>query len=936
MALSPLAGVRRAVTALGVSAALIAGGLNAPAFADAQTPSKLLPSATCVAGTPIEIFSFNDFHGRVGSLNTSSGVYNHLAAKLFTPVEQSRAAGNNVVLLSNGDNIGGSTFESASQNDNPTIAVLNAIGLDASATGNHEYDKGMADLTSRYAGTNDNVVPDFPMLVSNVTNSAGQVPAPLKSHEIVEVDHDDDATTPAIRIGVIGAVTSDLPGLVSPGGIAGLIVGDPVVAVNTVANQIADDTDIIVAQIHDGAPNGSSTAAANAAASPAFKSIHESINANVNVVFNGHTHQLYNWTTSDGRPLMQAASYASKLAKVTVNVEADGTICGDTTATVVDPAAAPDTSLPKIAQIVEITEDAIAESDVDGAVVVAQTNGPISLPNGKNVPDDRNLESPATNLVAEFFGDVLKSNDQYQGKKLIGVQNPGGTRAGLPEGEVTYKDAALALPFANTIKTTELTGAQLKLVLEQQWQRLPNGTVPSRPFLRLGLSPNTTYTYDESLPEGSRITGIYFDGQPVASTDVFTMVSGNFLIEGGDQFYAFGQGANTRDTGLVDLTAFTDWVGNQGTISASYANVGVSVKGQPSLIIEGAKYTFPVGVPLDAGVAKDTLDSTGLEAVKHTSVKAYLVQGTKKVQVGWAPVVNGQVQKLQVSLAVKSGLANGSATLLIEGEPSGTKVQLPLSAVVAGPTFAWGDQTGDKIGDILAVDSAGYLNMYFGRKGGLSGLSTKAGAGWDEFVWASHTPDVNGDGIDDLLGQKDTGEMFLYYGRSMGQFSSPRLVGTGWDGMSKIAVIGDMNGDGTPELVGVAADGGLRRYTITTAGLKDARVIGKNWQGLTYISSVGDFNGDGTADIIAVNAEGNLFTYYTGKTGTIIQAAHTGRGWTGFTGFFAPGDMNADGRIDLVGRNASGVLYLYTNNGNGKWGYAKQIGHGWGGFTLFA
>lgn len=934
MALSPLAGVRRAATALGVSAAMIAGGLTVPAFAETTAPAKLLPSATCIAGTPIEIYSFNDFHGRIGSFNGIT--YNQLAGKLFTPVEQSRAAGNNVVLLSNGDSIGGSTFESASQNDNPTIAILNAAGVDASATGNHEYDKGIADLESRYAGTDGDVIPEFPYLVSNLTDAAGKVPAPLQSHTIIEVDHDQDATTPAIRVGVIGAVTGDLTSLVSPAGIAGLTVGDPVAAVNKVAAEIAGETDIIVAQIHEGAAQGSTTAAENAATSPAFKSIYESVSTQVDVVFNGHTHQLYNWTTKDGRPLLQASSYAAKLGKVTVNVEDNGTICGDTTSAIVDPAAAPDTTLPAIAEIVSITEDAIAEADVVGAVKVATTDGPISLPGGLDVPNIRDLESPATNLVAKFFGDVLDGNALYAGKKIIGIQNPGGTRAGLPAGDVTYKDASLALPFANTIKSTEITGAQLKIVLNQQWQRDDKGNVPSRAFLRLGLSPNTTYTYDESLAEGSRITGIFFDGVRVLDTDVFTVVSGNFLIDGGDNFRELAKGTNNRDTGLVDLTAFTEWVGDQGTISASYANVGVSVKGQPSVVIEGAKYTFSVGVPAVGGIAKDTLDSTGKDAVKHTRANAFIVQGSKKISIGSVAVVDGKAQNLQVSLPVKSGLTNGAATLRIEGAPAGTTAEISVTVVAAGPTFAWGDQTGDKIGDILAVDSAGYLNMYFGRNGGLSGLSTKAGAGWDEFTWVSHTPDVDGDGIDDLLGLKDTGEMYLYFGRSMGQFSSPRLVGTGWDGMGKIAVVGDMTGDGTPEVVGVGEDGGLYRYTLTNGGLKDARHIGKNWQGLTNISSVGDFNGDGTADIIATNANGDLFTYYTGKGGVIIQAAHTGRGWTGFTAFFAPGDMNADGRVDLVGRNADGKLFLYTNNGSGKWGVAKQIGHGWGGFTLFA
>ncbi len=77
--------------------------------------------------------------------------------------------------------------------------------------------------------------------------------------------------------------------------------------------------------------------------------------------------------------------------------------------------------------------------------------------------------------------------------------NPGGLRtdilgardadAGL---KVTYKQAANVQPFANTLVNMNLTGAQIKAALEQQWQ--PTGA--SRPFLKLGISKGFTYTYD--------------------------------------------------------------------------------------------------------------------------------------------------------------------------------------------------------------------------------------------------------------------------------------------------------------------------------------------------------------------------------------------------------------------------------------------------------
>ena len=88
----------------------------------------------------------------------------------------------------------------------------------------------------------------------------------------------------------------------------------------------------------------------------------------------------------------------------------------------------------------------------------------------------------------------------------------GGSNAGDPYPRtLTYKQAADVQPFANTLVNMDLTGAQIKATLEQQWQ--PAGA--SRPFLRLGTSKGFTYTYDPTEPPGSRITGMWLDGAPI-------------------------------------------------------------------------------------------------------------------------------------------------------------------------------------------------------------------------------------------------------------------------------------------------------------------------------------------------------------------------------------------------------------------------------------
>ena len=126
--------------------------------------------AEAPAGTQIQLLGITDFHGRLDSTG----------ANVASVVERERAAHADIgtALLSTGDNIGASTYESSSQQDTPTLEFLNAIGLDATATGNHEYDRGIDDLTGRVSDT-----ADFPHLAANVYTEGTQDVAPgLESH----------------------------------------------------------------------------------------------------------------------------------------------------------------------------------------------------------------------------------------------------------------------------------------------------------------------------------------------------------------------------------------------------------------------------------------------------------------------------------------------------------------------------------------------------------------------------------------------------------------------------------------------------------------------------------------------------------------------------------------------------------------------------------
>lgn len=626
-----------------------------------------LPLAVCDDTTPLTLLTFNDFHGRIAASSPDT------VAWVGTLEEQRALAGeDNTLVISAGDSVGASLFNSAAQNDEPTIDLLNTLDLDASAVGNHEFDQGWSDLRDRIApGVN------FPYLGANVIDDATGTSV-LPGYTVVDRG--------GLSIGFVGAVTGDLPSLVSPAGLTGLTITDPVTAMNGVIDDLKDgdpgngEADVVIAVIHEGAANGTQTMAQNVAASPAFASIVNHLDPRAQVVVNAHTHQVYAYDApgqGGTRPLFQAGSYASNVGRVKLALDATtGATCSYAT-TILPVTSTPVADLlstyPRVAEAKAIVDDAIIKANEIGQQVIGKASKPITRAltvgaDGK-IGDDRARESTLSNLVAQMFHDVLSDGDDT----FIGMQNPGGTRADFDKGAITYAEAAGILPFANSLMTTQLTGAQVKTVLEQQWQRDSNGNVPTRPYLQLGLSSNVTYTYDASLPEGSRITSIRVNGSPIKAKKLYTIGSGSFLIAGGDNFREIAKGVNTADTGRADLEAWVQWIKDKGTVKPSFGKQAVSVHTLPATLKRNKKVSFTVGVPQDS-VALDTLDFKS-NAITNDTVLAFLKVGDKRKAVGFGDVVDG---KATVRFTVPKKAALGTQRLVLKAYDSRTMITLAV------------------------------------------------------------------------------------------------------------------------------------------------------------------------------------------------------------------------------------------------------------------
>lgn len=509
----------------------------------ALTAAPALATQNADGTVTVDVLGITDFHGRVEADNKIGG-----AAVLAGAVRQARQANPDTVFVSSGDSVGASTFTSASQQDKPTLDVLNAMGLNVSALGNHEFDKGAADLKR----INDAFT--FPYVSANVTG--------FEAYGITNIDPSYTVTTASgVRVGFIGVPTPALPSLVSPSGISKLQITDMAQAANAEAAKLTDgneangEADIVVVLAHDGVSAAGETALTDGSDfAKLVAGVREG--GNVDAVMGGHTHVAY-IGESGGVRVTQAGQYSELLTKISfeynpgtgaVTSQAENVSLAwqnwDRTTRTGTPA------FPPAADVQQIVDDAVAQANVQGAQKIGEISADITRArqtDGKT--ENRGGESTLGNLIADLQLAAVADLDVD-----VALMNPGGIRADLlygQDGTGTYKDAALVQPFANSLKTFTLTGEQLVAALEQQWQ--PEGA--SRPFLKLGVSSNLTYVYDyDAFAEsGERILEVWLDGEPITADQQIKVAANSFLADGGDNFTALAQGTGHADAGRIDL-----------------------------------------------------------------------------------------------------------------------------------------------------------------------------------------------------------------------------------------------------------------------------------------------------------------------------------------------------------------------------------------------
>ncbi len=500
--------------------------------------------AAHAATVDVQLLALNDFHGALEPPGTITVGGERVAAGgaefLATHVDRLTATNRNGTLLASaGDLVGASPLVSSLFRDEPTIEAMDLLGLDLSAVGNHEFDEGAAELLrlqrggchpqdgcrdgDPYAGAG------FPFLAANVVRP--DTGAPLLRPYVIERVRGE-------RIGFIGVVLEETPTIVSPQGVRGLEFRDEAETLDRYARELERrGVEAIVAVVHQGGEQagGGDPGECRGGLSGPARGIVERTTDEVDLFLTAHTHQAYVCEV-DGRPVTQAASNGRVLTDVDLRLDRRSGEVVDVRARNVVVTQ----DVPRDAAMTALVERYRALAAPIAARPIGATTAPIT----------RAANAAGESALGDVIADaqLAATRAPELGGAQVAFMNPGGIRADLDAGPVTYGEAYTVQPFGNSLVTMTLTGAQVEALLEQQFRADRD--------LVLQVSAGFAYTWDASRPVGDRVdpASITLGGQPVTPEGRYRVTVNSFLAEGGDGFTVLREGTD-RLGGALDLDA---------------------------------------------------------------------------------------------------------------------------------------------------------------------------------------------------------------------------------------------------------------------------------------------------------------------------------------------------------------------------------------------
>ena len=521
-----------------------------PASTEASTATSEGATESSAELPEANILHTNDVHGRIVE---EKGVIGD--AKLAAVIDEERAKNPSTLVVDAGDAFQGLPISNSSKGEE-RAKILNEIGYDAMAVGNHEFDFGL-DEAKKYKE-----ILNFPLLSSNTYINGARL---FEASTIV----DKDKNVVGDEFVVIGVTTPETATKTHPKNVQGVTFTDPISEVNKVIDEIEARATAegktyknYVVLAHLGVDTTTpvewrgSTLAEELSKNPKLKGKRVT-------VIDGHSHTVQSTTYGENVTYNQTGSYLNNIGKITYQANQllgnPQQISAASTKNVVPNA--------KVAAMVQKIKE---QYDAENAKIV-RDNSPVEL-NGQR-ENVRVRETNLGNVVADALYEYGQTG--FSHKTDLAVTNGGGLRETIAKDKPITKGSVIAvLPFGNTISQIKVTGQNIadmftkslgsilqekdgKTVLDENGQPLLE---PSGGFLQ--ISGAKVY-YDTTLPAEKRVlyveiknpeTGQY---EPLNLAKDYYLTTNDFLAAGGDGYTMLG---GAREEGPSMDVAFSDYL----------------------------------------------------------------------------------------------------------------------------------------------------------------------------------------------------------------------------------------------------------------------------------------------------------------------------------------------------------------------------------------
>lgn len=506
--------------------------------ATTREPEVMTEEAT-MAGKTV-ILHTNDVHGAIAG-------YAYITA-LKADYE---AKGAEVILVDAGDYSQGTSYVSSTKGAD-AVTMMNAAGYDVVTLGNHEFDYGYVQLKKNMSKAN------FKVVCADVFNEDGT--------PIFDANY-TYTTKSGVKVGFFGMETPETQTKANPALIKGLTFATGDAFTKAAADQVAalKDADVVICLAHLGV---------DAESAPYRSTDLYAAVKGIDFIVDGHSHTVMT-KGEKGEPIQSTGTAFANIGVIVID-DASKKIESNSLYEIKEDTA-------KDATVATAAKTIVDRVDKEYGVVFAKSE--VTL-NGAKAPNgNRDSETNNGNLITDAMLWKVMQNKEgltVDADHVVAITNGGGIRAAIKPGDVTKKDINTVLPFGNTVAVIYVTGAELLEALEASTYSLPVGGFPQVAGINFTLSTAVAYdanaeTYPASTYYGpksiNRVVINSINGKEFKADDTYAVVTNNFVVGGGDTYYAFAAASAQFDTGIPLDEAVMEYVTTElkGVIGAQYA-----------------------------------------------------------------------------------------------------------------------------------------------------------------------------------------------------------------------------------------------------------------------------------------------------------------------------------------------------------------------------